>query len=128
MKPDVLNENIEIKRGEVYLAYIKGIFDQKSCKLPVLILQNDDGNKHSSTTIVAPLICSDVKRNLPVHVVVSNKNLRADSIVLLEQIQVIDKRRLRKKICKLNDKEIQKINKAAAISLALENVGGFENE
>lgn len=123
-----MDNSKSIARGQVYLATLNGIGSEQSGKRPVVILQNDMGNQHSATTLVAPLTTAAKKRCLPVHVVVSNKNLREESMVLLEQIQVIDKCRLRKMVCRLSNKEIQQINKAAAISLALENVGGFENE
>ncbi len=116
---------LQVKRGEVYLAHLYGIGSEQRGKRPVVILQNDVGNLHSPTTLIAPLTSSTKKHNLPVHIKVRNNHLYQNSTVLLEQVQVLDKSRLHKKLCKLNDKEMAEINKALSISFAVgENNGG----
>lgn len=113
-----------IARGQIYLATLEGIGSEQRGKRPVVIVQNDVGNLHSATTLIVPITSSAKKSHLPVHVVLNNKNLHKNSMALLEQIQVLDKSRLRKHIGRLSKKDIAKINKALAISLDLETTGG----
>lgn len=110
---------LKVKRGQVYLAILNGQGCEQRGKRPVVILQNDVGNKYSPTTLVAPLTTSKKKRNLPVHVKVFNNGLSRNSMVLLEQVQVMDKSRLRQKLCDLNKNEIARIDNALAISFAM---------
>ena len=112
---------VRVYRGEVYLATLLGEGCEQQGKRPVLIIQNDVGNRHSPTTIIAPITSSFKKSSLPVHVPVYNKRLFTDSVVLCEQIQVMDKSRLEKPICRLTEKEMSAVNKALAIS-----VGDYE--
>lgn len=115
---------MEIKRGEIYFANItkydsKG--SEQSGRRPVLILQNDIGNKFSPTTIIA-IITTKSKRNLPTHVEIHRdniNNLRRDSVVALEQITTIDKDRLEFKIGELSMEDNKKVMEAIKVSLAM---------
>lgn len=111
----------KIKRGEIYLAnlndYSKG---SEQCSIrPVLIIQNNLGNKHSPTTIVTCLTSKLSKTKLPTHYLLRNKDLKYKSIVLTEQIRVIDKNRLLKKISKVDNRQMAIIDKKLKISLSL---------
>ena len=75
---------IKVQRGQIYLAILNGVGCEQQGKRPVLILQNDVGNRFSPTTIIAPLTTSDKKKHLPVHVPVFSNKLFKKSIVLLE--------------------------------------------
>lgn len=120
----------KITKGQIYLAYLKGEGSEQRGKRPVLILQNDVGNKHSPTTIIAPITSSTKKRKLPVHVPIHSNKLYKSSMVLLEQVQVMDKSRLGKKICQLSDKQLAEVEKALAVSFGMNNdfYGGNANE
>ena len=112
-----------ITRGQIYLATLVGMGSEQRGKRPVVIVQNDTGNLHSATTLVVPITSTLKKSHLPIHVVLENKHLHKNSMALLEQIQVVDKTRLRKKIGRLSKNEIEKIDKALAISLDIECTG-----
>ncbi len=115
-----------ILRGQVYLAVLTGTGCEQRGKRPVLIIQNNVGNHFSPTTLVAPITSSKKKRNLPVHVPVESNRLYKDSVILCEQIQVMDKSRLRKKLCTLSDDVMEQVNKAVEVSFDLN--GGNTNE
>ena len=109
-------------RGEIYYADLgKGIGSEQEGYRPVVIIQNDVGNRHSPTVIVASISSRIVgKSKLPIHYYVNAEDgLREPSVVLLEQIRTIDKRRLGQRIGKLSEKHIQGINQALAISIGL---------
>ena len=116
----------QVKRGQVYLAVLTGKGCEQRGKRPVLILQNNVGNHYSPTTLIAPITSSKKKRNLPVHVPVESNTLYKDSVILCEQIQVMDKSRLRKILCTLNPKVMEKVNRAVEVSFDLN--GGNTNE
>lgn len=108
------------KRGDMFYADLpQGVGSEQSGYRPVIILQNDVGNKHSTTVIVAPLTSvSHVKTKLPTHYTMKVENgLEKPSIVLLEQIHTVDKQRLQKYIGKASDKALAGIEYALAISL-----------
>ena len=88
---------------------------------PVLIIQNDVGNKHSPTVICAAITSQMHKAKLPTHVELKCKEyaLAKDSVVLLEQLRTIDKKRLKDKVCHLDNNILLKIDKALEISLEL---------
>lgn len=111
----------EILKGQIYLTFLTGKGSEQRGRRPVLILQNNMGNKHSPTTIVAPITSSKSKkkRHLPVHVPVYSNKLEKESMVLLEQIQVIDKSRLGKILCQIGDAQLDKIDKALAINFGM---------
>lgn len=113
----------KIKRGEIYYADLSGgaIGSEQSGLRPVLILQNNIGNKHSPTTIIAILTSRPTKAKLPTHIWLSVADgLRTNSIVELEQIRTIDKSRLKKKIGQVQEGEQRLIDEAIKISLGLE--------
>ena len=116
----------DIRRGQVYLALLTGTGCEQRGKRPVLILQNNVGNHYSPTTLVAPITSSKKKRNLPVHVPVESDRLYKDSVILCEQIQVMDKSRLRKKLCTLDSGIMEQVERAVAVSFDLN--GGNTNE
>ena len=119
----------KILRGQIYLAKLSGKGSEQRGKRPVLILQNDIGNKHSPTTIVAPITSSMKKKFLPVHVPIESNRLYKNSMVLCEQVQVIDKSRLGKLLCRISDKTLTEVDKAMAVSVGInKNVGGNEDE
>lgn len=108
-----------MKRGEIYMAEIDGKGSEQKGIRPVLILQNDIGNLHSTTTIVT-IMTTKVKRGLPTHVVIHKDNgLKYDSVAMMEQIRVIDKCRLKRKITEAKEEEMEKVNEALKISLAM---------
>lgn len=110
----------EIKRGEIYFADLSPVVGSEQGGIrPVLIIQNDVGNKYSPTVIVAAITSQLSKAKIPTHVELSSAeyNLPKDSVVLLEQIRTIDKRRLKEKISQLDKEKMRKINLAILISL-----------
>ena len=110
----------EIKRGDIYIADLEPSFGHEQCGVrPVLIIQNDKGNLYSQTTIVA-CITSRVKSKarLPTHAFIKARDdLNYNSIVLLEQIRVIDKKRLIRKVGNLKNDEMNKVDLCLKISL-----------
>lgn len=112
----------EIKRGELYRANLCPVTgsEQRGVR-PVIILQNDVGNRHSPTTIVAALTSRIPKAHLPTHVAISSKKLRLNSTVLLEQIRTIDKSRLTEYIGKADAQTMKDIDRAMIISLGIEH-------
>lgn len=109
-----------VKRGEIYYADLSPVIGSEQGGVrPVVIIQNDKGNKHSPTTIVAP-ITSRKKARIPTHVLINNPCLKYTSLILLEQIRIIDKSRLRECIGVLNDEELEKLDTAIVKSLNIE--------
>ncbi len=109
----------EVNRGEMYYANlypVKG--SEQGGVRPVVIIQNDIDNKTSPTTIVAAII-TKAKNRLPTHVDVSGCGLSSPSVVLLEQIRTIDKSRLTKYIGKLEDSDIELVDKAIVQSFGI---------
>ena len=112
-----------IERGDVYYADLAGGIgsEQKGIR-PVVIIQNDVGNRHSPTTIIAPVSSKIEKKHLPTHIQIHKRHgINKESIVMLEQIRVIDKARLIEKIDILTEKEILMMNKAMLISVGIIN-------
>ena len=113
-------EKQEIKRGEIYFADLSPVVGSEQGGVrPVLIVQNNIGNKYSPTVIVAAITSQINKAKIPTHVEVSAReyNLPKDSVVLLEQIRTIDERRLKEKLSSLDDIIMKKVNIAMVISL-----------
>ena len=111
-----------IKRGDIFYAVIEeGKGSEQNGRRPVVILQNNKGNRHSTTTIAA-MITSARKKRLPTHVWVRKEDsgLKEDSIVLLEQIQTLDKRRLVNRVGRLGIKIMDRVDRAVCRSLYLE--------
>jgi len=111
-----------IKRGDIfYVDFGITVGSVQGRLRPVVILQNDTGNKHSPTLIVATITSkSNKKRELPTHIVFNMDGLTKESIVQLEQITTIDKQQLINYVGKMPQAVMEEINKAAKISLALE--------
>lgn len=110
----------EIKRGEIYYADLSPVVGSEQGGVrPVLIIQNDVGNKYSPTVIVSAITSKIDKAKIPTHIELKAQDcgLVKDSVVLLEQIRTIDKRRLKEKIGILDDFKIKQINTALLISL-----------
>lgn len=117
-----------MKRGQVYCAdFGKRIGSEQNGIRPVVIIQNDVGNEHSPTVIVAPVTGKN-KNPLPTHVKTTkdDKNLFIGSVILTEQIQTMDKTRMRDFICKLSESTMQKVDEALKISLSLNKKGRKE--
>lgn len=107
-----------MKRGEIYYADLSPVVGSEQGGLrPVLIIQNDVGNKHAPTTIIAPLTTSATKAKLPTHVTLSRNCV--NSLCLLEQIRTIDKSRIKSYMATLEPREMEAINKALKISLGI---------
>lgn len=112
-----------IKRGELYYADLSPVVGSEQGGIrPVLIVQNDIGNKYSPTIIAAAITSKLTKANLPTHIELSalEFGLQKDSVILLEQIRTIDKRRLKERIGLLPDGLMKKVEKALQISLGFE--------
>lgn len=110
----------EIKRGEIYYADLSPVVGSEQGGVrPIVILQNNVGNKYSPTVIVAAITSQISKAKIPTHIELPSKQylLPKDSIVLLEQIRTIDKTRLKNRISILDSFKMQEINKAILISL-----------
>ncbi|MFY9114015.1 MAG: type II toxin-antitoxin system PemK/MazF family toxin [Dethiobacteria bacterium] len=113
---------MEIKRGYIFYADLSPVVGSEQGGIrPVLIIQNDVGNRYSPTVIAAAITSQIDKAKLPTHVEISAKesNLEKDSVILLEQIRTIDKQRLQKKVAELHEDVMVDINEALKISLAL---------
>jgi mRNA interferase MazF len=111
-----------VKKGEIYFADLSPVIGSEQGGVrPVLIVQNDIGNKYSPTVIVAAVTSQINKAKLPTHVEIpaEGNGLAKDSVVLLEQLRTIDKKRLREKIGRVDDKCLQKTNEALSISLGI---------
>ena len=109
-----------IRRGDVYYADLSGVVGSEQGGVrPVVVVQNDKGNKYSTTLIVAPISKKMSKPPLPTHVIFSVSQLNYVSMILLEQLRTIDKKRLGQWICTLDQSRIEKINAALRISLEL---------
>ena len=111
-----------IRRGDIYYADLRPVVGSEQGGVrPVLIIQNDVGNKHSPTVICAAITSQMHKAKLPTHVELKCKEyaLAKDSVVLLEQLRTIDKKRLKDKVCHLDNNILLKIDKALEISLEL---------
>lgn len=111
-----------IRRGDIYYADLRPVIGSEQGGVrPVLIIQNDVGNKHSPTVICAAITSQMNKAKLPTHVELDSHKyaLVKDSVVLLEQIRTIDKKRLKDKVCHLDREVLQKVERALCISLEL---------
>ncbi len=110
----------QIIRGDIYFADLSPVVGSEQGGLrPILVIQNNIGNKYSPTIIVAAITSQLSKAKIPTHVELksSTYNLPKDSVVLLEQIRTIDKKRLNEKVCTLDYKKMKEVDKAILISL-----------
>lgn len=111
-----------IKRGDIYYADLSPVVGSEQGGIrPVLVLQNDIGNRYSPTVIVAAVTSQLNKSKLPTHLELraAEYGLAKDSVVLLEQLRTIDKKRLREKVTHLEGELMQRINVALEISLGM---------
>ena len=113
---------MQIRKGDVYYADLTPVVGSEQGGVrPVLIIQNNIGNRHSPTVFVAAITRSRSKPHLPTHVSLSAVcGLRQDSMVLLEQVRTIDRSRLREYIGRLNPSQLQFVNQALAVSFGME--------
>ncbi|MBP3470223.1 MAG: type II toxin-antitoxin system PemK/MazF family toxin [Lachnospiraceae bacterium] len=112
-----------MKRGDVYYADLRPVIGSEQGGIrPVVIIQNDIGNKHSPTVIVAAITSRMNKAKLPTHIELdaSRYQMEKDSVILLEQLRTIDKKRMREWVCHLDGEIMTKINHALKISLELD--------
>jgi len=112
-----------VKRGEIYYADLSPVVGSEQGGVrPVLIVQNDVGNKFSPTVIAAAITSQKEKSRLPTHIGLPSVDcgLSRDSVVLLEQIRTIDKKRLKERMGLLDETSMDEINKALSISFGLE--------
>lgn len=113
---------MRIKRGDMYYADLSPVVGSEQGGVrPVLVVQNNIGNKYSPTIIVAAITSKINKAKLPTHIEIeaTKFGLPKDSVVLLEQIRTIDKKRLRERIGKLDEKTMRRVDDALEISLGL---------
>lgn len=116
-------ENLVVKRGDIYYADLSPIIGSEQGGVrPVLIIQNDVGNRHSPTIICAAITSRMNKAKLPTHIEISSGryHLVKDSVILLEQIRTIDEQRLREYVCHVDSRMMGKVNHAIQISLGLD--------
>lgn len=121
-KPRYGDNDMVIQRGDIYYADLRPVVGSEQGGIrPVLIIQNNVGNRHSPTVICAAITSQMHKAKLPTHVELSGRqyDLAKDSVVLLEQLRTIDKKRLKDKVCHLDNNILLKIDKALEISLEL---------
>ena len=114
---------MSVKRGEIYYADLSPVVGSEQGGMrPVLIVQNDVGNRHSPTVIAAAITSQRDKTHLPTHIEVQADKcgLSKDSIVLLEQIRTIDKKRLKDKMGELDLRSMDKVDTSLSISFGLE--------
>lgn len=117
------SDNLNIRRGDIYYADLSPVVGSEQGGIrPVLIVQNDVGNKYSPTVIAAAITSQQFKTKLPTHISVDAAvcGLSKDSVVLLEQIRTLDKKRLREKMGNLPETDMTKINQALSVSIGLE--------
>lgn len=119
----------QIKRGEIYYANLCPIVGSEQGGIrPVVILQNDKGNKHSNTTIVAAITSELDKPNLPTHVIFNTNDMKKKSMVLLEQIRTIDKSRLGRFVGTMDSRTMKRVDKAILISFGIDYLERLQNE
>ena len=111
-----------IKRGDIYYADLSPVVGSEQGGMrPVLIVQNDTGNKHSPTVIAAAITSQTGKAKLPTHIELTGQSvgLSRDSVILLEQIRTLDKSRLREKMGRLDGETMTRVDNAIAVSFGL---------
>ena len=117
-----------VRRGDIYYADLSPVIGSEQGGLrPVLIIQNDIGNRYSPTVIAAAITSKTGKTKLPTHIDVERDTdngqslgLARDSVILLEQVRTIDKRRLKERMGHLDDLTMQRVNSAITVSFGLE--------
>jgi len=122
--------SVTIKRGDIYYADLSPVIGSEQGGLrPVLIIQNDVGNKYSPTVIAAAITSQINKTKLPTHIELYAENfgLAKNSVILLEQIRTIDKRRLKEKMGHLDDGLMNRVNDAISVSFGLSEMEQAQN-
>lgn len=124
-----MNENNEIKRGDIYYADLSPVVGSEQGGIrPVLIVQNNIGNRYSPTVIAAAITSRTDKAKLPTHIEVNDMSsdgnltscgLQKNSVILLEQVRTLDKKRLRERMGRLDDDTMTRVNNAIQISFGL---------
>ena len=112
-----------MRRGDIYYADLRPVIGSEQGGIrPVLIIQNDVGNKHSPTVICAAITSKMNKAKLPTHIELNARlyDMDKDSVVLLEQLRTIDKKRLKDKVCHLDCDIMRRVNRALKVSLELD--------
>ena len=115
-----------VRRGDIFYADLSPVVGSEQGGIrPVLIIQNDVGNKFSPTVIAAAITSRRFKANLPTHirVGVTQSGLMRDSIILLEQVRTLDKQRLKEKMGNLDASEMARVDKALSVSLGIQTTG-----
>lgn len=119
---DSIRKCMIMKRGDIYYADLRPVIGSEQGGIrPVLIIQNDIGNKHSPTVICAAITSKMNKAKLPTHIELnaSKYDMVKDSVILLEQLRTIDKKRLKDRICHLDQDIMQVVNNGLMVSLEL---------
>lgn len=114
-----------VKRGDIFYADLSPVIGSEQGGVrPVLIVQNDIGNKYSPTVIIAAITSQINKAKLPTHIEISSAEygLNKDSVILLEQIRTIDKKRLKEKIGHISDELMEKVDEGLSISFGLKDI------
>ena len=112
-----------VKRGDIYFADLSPVVGSEQGGMrPVLIVQNDTGNRHSPTVIAAAITSQLGKARLPTHIYLSGRSvgLSRDSVILLEQIRTLDKSRLRERMGHLDERAMNAVDNALAVSFGLQ--------
>lgn len=121
--PKDTGEDDMVERGEIYYADLNPVVGSEQGGIrPVLVIQNDIGNKFSPTVIVAAITSNTDKSKIPTHITLRSEGMFKTSVVLLEQIRTLDKSRLTRKIGKLSEDDMKRVDEAIKISM------GFYNE
>ena len=118
----VKNMDTTVKRGDIFYADLSPVIgSEQGGTRPVLIVQNDTGNRHSPTVIAAAITSQTGKARLPTHINIpgGSVGLSKDSVILLEQVRTIDKRRLRERMGRLDDQHMSLVDNAIAVSFGL---------
>lgn len=113
---------MSVKRGDIYYADLSPVIGSEQGGMrPVLIVQNDLGNRYSPTVIAAAITSRTDKANLPTHIPLTAQDcgLSKDSVVLLEQVRTIDKKRLRSKMGRIDEEAMNKVDEAISVSFGL---------
>lgn len=111
-----------VKRGDIYFADLSPVVGSEQGGMrPVLIIQNDTGNRHSPTVIAAAITSQTGKARLPTHISLEARScgLSRDSVILLEQVRTIDKSRLRERMGRLDEPMMSQVDSAIAVSFGL---------
>ena len=111
-----------VRRGDIYYADLSPVVGSEQGGMrPVLIIQNDTGNRHSPTVIAAAITSQTGKANLPTHISLAARScgLTRDSVILLEQVRTLDKSRLRERMGRLDEPAMHQVDNAIAVSFGL---------